>query len=371
MVFNTVRRWIIVMFLLLTTFTIYAQVDGDSEENQNNDERTIDNESNLSHQFRAGVQFAYYFPNQEGYDVVNGTVPISYEEITPSFTPIGNDNGRKLGSTWGGLEFQIWGDYNLTIPMLVGTGSMTEGNNLQLNSKVSLSPVTMGLDIKAELTPIAFLKFEVGSHIGTGWNINGLGNGLGLNSDGSGDPTTNGFSGIVFRGWFGGTFQFDLSAILSEPNDWTHIIIQSNVKFQYQAYSGAVNGEAWQYLADNGENHNGWKFITSNVLGYQIIDFPINFVGFIIDTNSNLGYVQESSMMSENGWGSDFIFTRFGPLLNWQIAENHSLLFLVQWKNGREYTSNTIGANYFKNRQSTGDYYLYFERFAISYTMKF
>ncbi|MDC7218828.1 MAG: hypothetical protein PQJ59_02745 [Spirochaetales bacterium] len=322
--------------------------------------------------YRWGVQTAYYFPNQSGYESSNGWAPIDYgtTEIPEDFSPLGSDDGRSLGNGWGAAELQFWIDRTQTLPLLQGDSPLTSGNNLQINTKADLSPATADVNLSFKLTPIAFLVFEQGHHLGTGWYA-GIANGLGLNADGSGDPETDSFPGVVYKGWFSGTFQFDLAEALPEATEWHHVVLSSTARFEYQAFSGANKDEPWQYQADEGENFNGWLFKSSHVLGYMIPRDKINFAGIMLETERRLGDISRSSTISSGGWGSDFTEIDAGPLLNWQIDDESSLVFLLQWKNAVQYDDDSVFYNYFMNRESTGDSYWYFNRIALSYTKKF
>jgi hypothetical protein len=322
-------------------------------------------------QMKWGFQTAYYFPHQEGLNSRSGFDALTYE-ISPlpgTFVPLFGDRGRELGTGWGAVELQAWLDNTWTTPLLRGDGALTQDNNLQINTKWSLSPVTTNLDLSFSLTPIAFLVFKQGNMVGTGWNL-GAPNGLGLNKDGTGNPETSAFPGVVYRGWFAGTFQFDLAAVLPGPDEWMHVVLQAEAKLQYQIFTAAGDNDPWQFQSDEGENFNGWQFHSSTVLGYMIPDLPVNFAGFMVETERRLGYASTLSTMGDGGWGSDFTKVRLGPLLNWQINENNGLTVLFQCHNGIQYEESSVYYNYFLNRRSTGDSYWYFDRVALSYTMK-
>ena len=265
-------------------------------------------------------------------------------------------------------EFQIWTGFSHSQPMLRGESALTENNNYTVQGKLSLSPVSLGSDLVWQLTPLAFLMLEQGTHLGTGWTFEDDIIGLGLNNDASADQSIESLNGIVFTTWLGVTIQFDLAAVLPDPGEFSHLVFQSSFSSCFQYYSGAERDEPWRYQADEGENFNGFLGKNRTVLGYVIPRFPIDFAGMILETKGYLGSAASLSRMDDNGWGSDFIDVRWGPLANWQISGGHSLSFLVQWRNSRAYTAGSEGEVFFMNRICTRQGPFSFERIALSYT---
>jgi len=322
----------------------------------------------VEHTTKAGVEFAYYVDDHRGQDSDGGWSWPNYvpKEVPDDFVPIGNDEGRVLGSGWGSLELQAYLQHSIKVPVMQGSGPLTKDNNITFSFKGSLAPVVAYVQAKTVLTPIAFLNFEAGYSIGTGWN--GLGfNGIGLNNDGSGNPLEDSFAGAAMEAWVGGTFQFDFAALF--PGEWNHVVTVANAKFQYINYTEAEMGDAWQWKADAGENHNGYRFLGTYLIGYQM-PLLVDTVGLMLETDQNLGDVKEMSPMDEGGWGSDFVKMRFGPLVNLGFNDNHSLTILLQMKTARKYTDETVHYNYFKNREYDSTY-VKLERLALAYTYKF
>jgi hypothetical protein len=314
------------------------------------------------------VEGAYYFDNNKGYGVSNGGfAPISYSPVEPtSFTPIGNDQGRDLGSGWGSAEIQVLLTHTIKVPFLTGPGPLTSGNSLAFSITGALTPVSTRFELDSTLTPIAFLNVYAGAMFGTGWDI-GMANGMGLNTDGSGEPESASFQGVVVKSWIGSTFQFDLAALA--PGDWTHIVISLSPKLQHAWFSGADKKEAWMWEADNGENFNGFKLFGSYFFGYQM-PLILDTVGVLLQTEQNIGYVKDLSTMSDSGWGSDFVLITVGPVFNFVISEKSSLAVLIQFHRERLYDDPSIFANYYENRHYIGTYW-YLRRIAFSYSLNF
>jgi len=314
------------------------------------------------------IEGAYYFDDNKGYGVSDGGfAPISYtpEPLPGSYFSVGNDDGRDLGSGWGAAEIQALLIHRIKVPFLTGTGALTSGNNVSFAITGALSPVSTRLELRATLTPIAFLNVFAGAMLGTGWDI-GLFNGMGLNADGSGVPESASFQGVVLESWIGGTFQFDLAALV--PGDWTHVVTLVSPKLQYAVFSGADRGEAWMWEADNGENFNGFMFYGTYFLGYQM-PLVLNTAGILLETEQNLGYVRNLSTMDSGGWGSDFVVITVGPVFNFTLSESSSLAVLFQFRRERLYDGTSIFANYYENRNYVGTYWDFY-RIAFSYSLK-
>ena len=315
-----------------------------------------------------GAVGAYYFDDNKGDGVSDGEfAPISYSPVTdPNSYSVEADQGRDLGSGWGGAEAKASITHKIEVPFMQGSGALTTDNNILYQLKGELSPVSINAIASATLTPIAFLNFQAGTQIGTGWNFFGLFNGLGLNADGTGIPEEDPVPGIVSKSWLSGTFQFDLGAVI--PGEWTHIIMAATAKLEQEYFSGADEGEAWQYEADTGENFNGLNFWGTYVLGYQL-PYKLNTVAFLVETEQMLGDNKDLSSSDPVDWGSDFTQVTFGPIANIKLSENSSLLILLQFRTEKLYTDATVYNNYFRNREYDGTY-IDFRRIAFSYSHK-
>lgn len=324
----------------------------------------------IEHSTSVGVDFAYYFPTQKGFGQVGGFLPISYK---PAVDPDDKDN--TVGSTWGGAEFQAKIKHGIKIPCLQGENPLVADNNVKFNFTGNLAPVALYGTAAAVLTPIAFLNFEVGATVGTGWHL--IFNGLGDNDNG--EISEKSFPGAVIEVFGSGTFQFDLAAVV--PGDWNHVVTQVNAKFMYKMFTSemAMDGGSWQWLNDSGENLNGWLYKGTYFLGYQMPTM-VNLVGFLVTTEQMIGKNSEISpiagvdedktAIADNGWGSDFVEVTFGPIANIAFNDQHNLTVELRFKNGLDYLDNTFFEKYYKNKV-VEDTYLYFDRIGLSYSYSF
>ena len=298
----------------------------------------------------------YQFPYHEGVDA-NGLVPIVYGLATDPLLGL-----RQAGSTWGGGDLKGIIDRKLTYPFLAGSGDLTKDNNLTLDFSGEVSPVSLNANFQATLTPVAFLKFDAGGGIGTGWDIGFVG--MGINDHGTIEPQN--FGGLIYRAWVEGIFQFDLAAVL--PGKWNHLVVLASDKAEYQAYTGADATIPWIWEADDAMDFNGWQLYGNYFLGYQM-PLSLDTVGFLLQTQGWLGSVRDMSTGASGGWGSDFTYLTFGPLFDFKINDKSTIAILPQFKTGMQWTAATQWQLYFEDRIYSGTY-LYFYRVAFDYNLK-
>ncbi len=304
------------------------------------------------------VVLGYGPPNLDGYGST-GFAPIDFDVI-----PAPNASTRDLGTGWGGGVALATLEYSRTIPAFVGEGPFFSGNNLELSARAELSPVTIEAVGSATLTPIAFLKFQAGAAVGTGWTLGFVG--LALRPIAPGEMEETSFGGALLRAWMSGTFQFDLAALL--PGEWSHAVLQAVAKFEYRALTVADPGRAWVWQADAGLNFNGWRHLGTYVLGYQM-PRKLNFAGVMVETEAWLGDVREYSPMGSAGWGSDFVTVTISPLANLAFDDTNSLTFVVQIKSTQDWSDGTTQSNYLDGRDYDGRLWK-LDRIVFSYTRK-
>jgi hypothetical protein len=304
------------------------------------------------------VVAAYKPPYLDGYQST-GFAPVDFDVIE------GGANERDLGSGWGGAEALATLTYSHVVPAFVGDGPFFSGNNLEMDGVMELSPITLEAKAAFILTPIAFCKLEAGLSVATGWSIAGLA-GLAINPADSTDPIEDTpFGGAVLKGWGAGTFQFDLAAFI--PGDWNHVVLQATAKFECRNNTAADTGEAWVWQADAGMNFNGWRYLGTYVLGYQMPS-KVNFVGLMLETEEYIGPVRDYGTMATS-WGSNFVTMTISPLANVSFDERNSLTFIVQIKSTQDWSDSTTQRRSFQQRTYEGRLFC-LNRIAFSYTRK-
>jgi hypothetical protein len=238
-------------------------------------------------------------------------------------------------------EAQLGFTHAVTFPFLRGGSFLTAGNNARLSIGGTLTPISVNANAEAEITPIAFLKFNAGAKIGTGWTINLYEAdlvGMAINAEGEDrdwekrNADGSGFDGAVWRANLGTTIQFDAAALW--PGDWHHIVLQSYHEAHYRAYTRALSGKYWIYEADEGFNQNAFYYYTGNVIGYQM-PFFLNMAAFMAETEFAL-YNPDSRTDLRGGKYADSI--TLSGILNFEISKKMGLATLVQWsKHGAEH----------------------------------
>lgn len=312
-----------------------------------------------------GVESAYYFPDHSGYNLIDtdNFAPITYEVVE------GEEGERNLGSTWGGAELQAKYNFSFKKPFLTGGSELTQSNSLKHSFTLNLSPVDVGFSINNTFSPIAFLEFSLGTKVATGWNFETLGAvGLSRNLDG---VDREQLEGIFSETWFSGTFQFDLAAVMGGDTTWKHVILLSNHNLQYKHYTAAGVDEPWIYQADAGQTYNGFKYKTSNFIGYQM-PIKLNMTGLLIETNTNLGSNAERGTLDKTSWGSNDNELAIGWVNSLTLSDNLSMVIMPQLKRKVRYSDETIQNEYFTDRETNSEnpYYWDFHRVAITFSYK-
>jgi len=315
---------------------------------------------------RLTIDFAWYPANLDGYEIT-GFAPIDYSTVPAADFSGLQDGGRDLGGQ--AFEAQVKALRSYKIPWLRGTGPLTSGNNIEVQLQGELSPVSLNTVVRTRFTPLAVLTMDAALSAGTGWSLGNL-NGLALNTaEEPYDPTPLG--GFVLGGDFGVTAQFDLGAVV--PGDWTHLLMLYRSGVEYRMNTSAEGDEPWQWLADSGENYNGWNWSQTALLGYATPALKLlDTAGFLLETSRRITNY-DLSPMDSGGWGSDFLEVFFGPVVVLKWGSGHSMNIQMQFARERDYTDGSVANESFIYREvdTVNPTYWYFRRVAMSYSRAF
>jgi hypothetical protein len=258
---------------------------------------------------------------------------------------------------------------HLIIPVLVGDG-LFAGNNLELKLAEELSPASANLGFEAVLTPVAFLQFNAGAMIGTGWDFFGIGNGFGYNTpanDGTHNSliTRENLATLMYKFKAGGVFQFDLAALI--PGDWNHIVARTYHEFWYRGVAGVPDSQFWLFENGPGEEKNGWNYYANYLIGYQMPIF-LQTVAMLLETEKYLYNTPGGST-----WGEDQMRLNFGPILNFQLSEQFSVALIVQFKTIKNFSAATAAYGWYQDRvvDAANPQKLVWNRLALSVNIKF
>jgi hypothetical protein len=342
--------------------------------------------------FRGTVSFVwdYLFEIQDGVNPGSHFSPITYQglDCTDNGDPektFHNTNGRIIGGTWGGTQFEAYIDYHFIFSFLKFNNPLTKNNNIKFSLHGQLSPITINGGFSLTLTPVSFLTFQAGFLIGAGWNIPNFAAGLGINNKGI--IIRDNVFGPQVQTWFSSTFQFDLSVVLPKRYQrWTHIVMLLTPMIKYQALLTIPENQPYMYQECPGEKMNGWKFLGEFLLAYRFFiieddtgennrfiksrnnNFIFTLGMFVWIDYLNLTHYFDSPM--KNGWGSDFAYVNFGPAAQFDLPNNFFIKIFFFFQNDKAYTSETAGNSDFRDRKYS-DWYVYFRWFGLFFGWNF
>jgi len=263
----------------------------------------------------------------------------------------------------GGVETKLVLSQERVYPFLRGESLLTRNNSLSWRLAGEISPVSINGVGEISVSPLAVLVFSAGGKVGTGWTLLSF-TGLALNPVTNTTPTQTPtpFGGAVLQGWVKGAFQFDTGAVI--PGDWSHVLVYTEHVLDYRMLTSADDHTPWLYEADSGQNYNGWRYLTTSVLAYQM-PLVIKNVGMLLSTTTRLSH-RDDSPMAKHGWGSDYTEWVFGPLV-YAEKGHHGLTVLFQWYTERQFSAQE--GHFTTWRYEKTDVVLY--RIALSYAYRF
>ena len=193
----------------------------------------------------------------------------------------GDDHFAKITGPIDGVLAKATWKSTYTIPTPLGTSELLSGATVELTGGFELSPLSIRPIANVAFTPLPFLVFDVGSSIGTGWNLLGF-EGL-CKYNGNTYKNLTPFAHYYHDHWVGATFQFDMGEIYK--GDWTHVVMLVNYQMIYKGITGLKKGELWAWQTTEGYvNGLGYDFIA--LLGYQMPKF-VDFIGIMADMYGN------------------------------------------------------------------------------------
>ena len=261
--------------------------------------------------------------------------------VLPVFTESEIDSKTSMKLAISSLpEAKLTFSQDFKVPFMQGEGMLVSGNNIKFGLDAEITPISMGLLGRAVFTPIAFLEFSAGGMIGSGWNIELFGSevrGIGINVSDTGKTSVDGsaFDGAFLGSWFGGAFQFDTGAVF--PGDWNHVLIRTSHELSCRMYSRAGADDPWFFESDHGENQNGWNYLGTYILGYQLPLF-LNTVAFQAEMFKYLYDTPESGQ-----WGGAKGRWDFGLIMNFSFTERFSTMLVTQFRLYRNYENFEYG----------------------------
>ncbi len=263
------------------------------------------------------IDMAYYFAHHWGRNTTRFS-SVNYNSVSPRYLErrdarVGADpsGGRDDMGLAFSAQLKAFYTFQMTFPVMKTDNFLMKENNVKFKYQANLSPISFETGPYVEITPIAFLVFEFGSKVGTGWDFAALDvNGLAINEP---DFRSHGEStlfkptpGVVSISKMQATLQFDTGALIE--GDWTHVVLAVVENIEYWYFSGARNNQYWRWEHDEGENQNGFRWYQTFVLGYQMPKRPgnLDLVGIIVETDQRITGKYKSTVKSGGGVGFRF-----------------------------------------------------------------
>lgn len=323
----------------------------------------------VEHVQSIGFDSTYQVGDQQGYGVSDGGVaPISYAVREPE--PVSRGGSRSLGTSWGGAEFKAIYEYQWIVPAFRwGGDALFADTNVTIRSRTGMSPISASQAVGVTATPIAFLNAYAGASIATGWNLHVL-NGLGKVDRATGEVDDGSFSGVVTRAVLGGTFQFDVAAVI--PGQWNHVVIVVSPQFTYSELSSADSTTAWSFENDEGANYNGWSRQITAILGYQPPFSSISTVGLLYDSEELIGSaVARAEESAFAPFDAGFRTDRFGLLIDLRLGglRRHSVTVIPQIQRNRLISDETVFNAGLQRRETIGSYWDFY-RIVLQYRFR-
>ena len=302
-----------------------------------------------THNFSVTTDFAFYPDNTP---VVLGEDSDDIVRFSPITGP------------YKSLEARAVVKHSYKIPTPFSDNPLVKGNNLQLNSSLELTPISIAPQFGVTFVPIAFLNFSASAKIGTAWNMLGFRGFADLESNEAGYTNLDNSSEMFYEFKFSNLFQFDLGAII--PGDWTHVVTMATYDIIYTGLTGIESGEPWLWQSA-GEKATGWNYYSNIILGYQM-PLVLQTVGVQFEFS---GYYNNNVLNAEyQDWNPTFSKICINPVCILKFNDKNALTIQANFASRRGFSESagTDATNF--NLDYNGREW-YFNRVALSYTYTF
>lgn len=279
----------------------------------------------------------------------------------------GDDHFAPVTAFYGGLEARVVGSAGYTIAVPFSDNPLVSGNRLHLYGSLELTPVSLKPSFGVSFSPIAFLDFNTGFSIGSGWDFSLLGiQGIGVWNNMTDEYDSRSFKSAFAEAWCQGTFMFDLAALV--PGDWNHIVTMNIFKVSYSGLTaGGENGTPWLFQGAGG-NANGLKYYASFLLGYQM---PLVLQTVAVQVELD-GYFDGKKAFDEryHDMNPDFMGISISPVAMLEFTEKDVLLIQLHFSSRRSFYEAHTEGNQELDLTYVGREW-FFNRIAFSYTHSF
>lgn len=248
------------------------------------------------------------------------------------------------------------------LPTPLGENFLLNGAHLDLNGHIELSPVTIKGGVQATFSPLPFLEFQAGGELGSGWNLGGI-KGIAFYNGYEYEAVTP-FSGMLYKAWLRGLFQFDTGAIWS--GNWTHVVMQYTYQAYYHGFTGTQSNNLWGWQADV-HYLAGWCSYQCAILAYQM-PLVLYRIGGMFEAEHN--YNDKNLNPAYKPFNGAYNKLSISPIMQFKFGSKDTLSCAFTFASRRSFGVPHNSSNEEPKLTTTGTEW-YFKQAAFSWTHNF
>jgi hypothetical protein len=223
---------------------------------------------------------------------------------------------RLVGSSYS--DYKAEAGYTVKIPLF-------DRGFANVRGQMGLSLTTLELNVDANFSFFDFLEVGGGGKVGTGWNFSGTEyKGLAI-GDGISSAESNSLGGVYFNGYGKVTLKYQTGELFK--NQWLNFLLQTTQMLSYDGYIASKESIGWEF-SYNGLHSDGANYKGSYLIGYQMMDIPLNLIGieFVhrydnIKNEFDIGSMYEINIVTNVDIGKRSSLKFIGQTGNYSINE--------------------------------------------------
>lgn len=280
----------------------------------------------------------------------------------------GGNHFAPITGAFSGVELRDRFSASYRLPISKSKNPLFSGNAAVFTGSLEISPVTFLPKISAKIIPIAFLEFEAGVSIGTGWPLPFMKlDGLAAYKSAKGKyEMLTPFASWSINPYVAATFQFDVAALW--PGAWHHIVTQWTFTSTYSHLLTATDYDVFWLWQTGAGYANGWNYNIVGVLGYQM-PIVLSMVGIRAEMYGH--YSKADYKQYADSYNGNFTECQLAPLFQFSFGKKHTLNVLPTFRARRAFSDVDAGttANDLPSKRFSGIEWQFY-RIAFNWVMK-